>query len=60
MPTDSERAAVTSILRWWDDHKYDECGDWENPMNVYGDEPYFVSWARRKEALWKKIKQQRS
>jgi len=36
------------IKTWWEDHKYDACGDY-GEHNVYDDEPKFVTLA--KEAL---------
>lgn len=39
------------IKEWWEDHKYDTCGDYGD-CNVYDDEPKFVTAAKEVIGDW--------
>jgi formylmethanofuran dehydrogenase subunit E len=49
------KSMIDSILKWWEEHQYDENGDPQNPWNVYSEEPDFVKIAKKfnKEKCWK-------
>lgn len=36
-----------AVLDWWKQHEFDECGDPQDPRNVYSEEPEMVKEARR-------------